>query len=168
MNNPILIGNLVSLVGCILMVLAGFLKNRKTILTVQCFQFGFLGTANLILGGVTGFVSGIISILRNLVFFNGRKSTLLKVIFISVQVLLSLNHLHGLIEWFPIFSAVLYTWFLDSDNAAVIKGSIMGAQVLWLVYDLIYQNYTAALFDAFTIISNFIGILMLKKDVSPT
>lgn len=163
MNNPIVIGNLVSLFGCILMVLTGFLRNRKTILTVQCVQFGFLATANLILGGVTGFVSGTISILRNLVFFNGRKSTLLKFLFISVQILLSLNHLHSLIEWFPIFSAVIYTWFLDTENPIVLKGSIMGAQALWLIYDLIYQNYTAAFFDVFTILSNIIGILIVRK-----
>lgn len=163
MNNPVVIGNLVSLVGCILMVLVGFIRNRQTILTVQCFQFGFQGAANLILGGISGFVSGVVSIIRNLAFFRGRKSVLLKLLFMAVQILLSADHLHGLIEWFPIISAAIYTWFLDSDKEAVLKASIIGAQVLWLVYDLFYLNYTAALFDAFTILSNFIGILMVKR-----
>lgn len=166
MNNPIIIGNCVSLIGCILMVLAGFIRKKKSILAVQCFQFGFLGTANLILGGVSGFISGIVSILRNLAFFNGRKSIILKIFFTALQIVLSLGHLNSLIEWFPIFSAAIYTWFLDTDKTVYLKLSIIAAQVLWLIYDLIYMNYTAAFFDAFTILSNFIGILMVKKTTS--
>ena len=101
--------------------------------------------------------------LRNLAFFNGRKSLLLKIIFMALQILLSLDHLHGAIEWFPIISAAIYTWFLDTDKESILKGAIIGAQVLWLVYDIAYMNYTAALFDAFTIVSNVIGIFMVRK-----
>ena len=163
MNNPIVIGNLVSLIGCTLMVLVGFIRKRKTILTVQCVQFSFQADANLILGGVSGFIAGVISIARNLAFFSGRKSIALKILFMAVQIALSYNHLDSLIHWFPVISSAIYTWFLDTNKESVLKASIIGAQVLWLVYDLLYLNYTAALFDAFTILSNFIGILMVRK-----
>ena len=73
------------------------------------------------------------------------------------------SQLDSLIHWFPVISSAIYTWFLDTNKESVLKASIIGAQVLWLVYDLFYLNYTAALFDAFTILSNFIGILMVRK-----
>lgn len=164
--NPVIIGNLISLIGCTLMVLVGFIRKRKIILTVQCVQFGFQAVANLILGGVSGFIAGIVSIVRNLAFWGGKKTFWLKALFMAVQILLSLNHLDGLIQWFPVFSAAIYTWFLDTDNEAILKGAIIGAQVLWLIYDFVYLNYTAAIFDAFTIISNIIGIFMVRKAAS--
>ena len=163
MNNPILIGNLISLIGCTLMVLVGFLRKRKTILSVQCVQFSFQAVANLILGGVSGFIAGVISIARNLAFFSGRKSIVLKLLFMAVQIALSLNHLDSLIHWFPVISSAIYTWFLDTNKESVLKASIIGAQVLWLIYDLVHLNYTGALFDIFAVVSNAVGILMIKK-----
>ena len=50
----IIIGNALSLIGAILMACIGLLKKRKQILTVQCVQFGIMGMANLVLGGITG------------------------------------------------------------------------------------------------------------------
>ena len=163
MNNPILIGNLFSFIGCSLMVLIGFIRRRKTILTVQCFQFSFQAVANLVLGGVSGFIANIISIVKNLVFFRGKQSVILKIAFMAVQILLSLGHLNSLVQWLPIFATAIFTWFLDSNKESVLKGAIIAAQVLWLIYDLVHLNYTGAIFDIFAIVSNFAGILMLRK-----
>ena len=43
--NTVILGNLISLAGCLLMVLIGFLRKKSHILTAQCFQFGLLGLA---------------------------------------------------------------------------------------------------------------------------
>ena len=37
--NTVLLGNIVALIGAAIMVSTGFLKTKKQILTVQCFQF---------------------------------------------------------------------------------------------------------------------------------
>ncbi len=163
MNNPVLIGNLFSLIGCTLMVLIGFIRKRKTILAVQCVQFSFQAVANLVLGGTSGFIANIISIVKNLVFFRGRQSLILKIVFMAVQIILSLGHLNSLVQWLPIFSTAIFTWFLDTKNETILKGAIISAQVLWLIYDLVHLNYTGVLFDIFAIVSNAVGILMLKK-----
>lgn len=162
--NTVLLGNFISLLGCLLMVVIGFLRKKSHILTAQCFQFGLLGLANLILGATSGFISGVVGITRNLVF-SKRKSTLfLKVFFVTVQVALSLPFVeNGLIDWFPIFAAVLFTWCIDTRSEVVLKVCIIAAQLFWMIFDLYYRNFTAMAFDIFTILSNLIGIFMVKK-----
>lgn len=162
--NTILLGNFISLLGCLLMVAIGFLRKKSHILTAQCFQFGLLGLANLVMGATSGFISGVVGITRNL-YFSKRKSTLLmKILFIAVQVALSLPFMgSGLLEWLPIFAAVLFTWCIDTKSEIVLKLCIIVAQLFWMIYDLNYRNYTAMAFDIFTVLSNLIGIFMVKK-----
>lgn len=162
--NPLILGNVVSLIGCVLMVITGFLRSKRQILTVQCFQFGFLGAANLIMGAYSGAVSGVISIIRNLVFSKKESSTPLKLVFIGLQLILSLKSiLSSPLEWLPLLSGVLFTWVVDAKSERTLKIAIMAAQAMWFIYDLNYQNYVAMTFDALTVLSNIIGIWMLNK-----
>lgn len=47
--NTVLLGNIVALIGAAIMVLIGFLKTKKQILTAQCFQYVALSVSNAIL-----------------------------------------------------------------------------------------------------------------------
>ena len=110
--NTILIGNLVSGIGCLIMVAIGLLRKNSHILIAQCFQCGFMGAGNLILGGVNGFIANVVSIARNLIFVKCKTTTTLKIVFIGLQLLLSLGSMDdGLICWLPIVSTALFTWF---------------------------------------------------------
>ena len=86
--NPLLIGNAISMIGCLIMVLIGFLKKKNHILIAQCVQCLFMGVGNLVLGGVSGFIANVVSILRNLVFAKLNVTTPLKLFFIILQVVL--------------------------------------------------------------------------------
>ncbi len=164
MMNPLLIGNLISGIGCLLMVAVGFLRKKNQILAVQCVQFSFMGFGNLILGGTSGFIANIVSIIRNLIFVKCRTTVGLKLFFIALQILLSLGALNGgFICWLPILAAALYTWFLDTASDVQLKIIILTTQVMWLVYDLYYQNYVASIFDLMTMGSNLVGLRMVLK-----
>ena len=161
----LLLGNIVSFFGCIVMVAVGFIKNKDSIMKVQCLQFGLMGLGNLILGAMGGFVSNGVSIIRNLVFTRMGATPRMKVGFIVVQVVLTmLSGGNGLIEWLPIISAVVYTWFLNLKNPVTFKMMIICCQLMWLVYDWYYLNYVAVTFDVLTVISTVIGIRMLLKE----
>jgi len=166
--NLVVIGNIISFIGCALMVGVGFIKKKDHIIRVQCVQFTIQGAANLILGGVTGFIANLISIARNL-WFARREGTLkVKIIFIGLQAVLSLMFLDtgaGIIGWFPVFSAAVFTWFLDVKSDAAFKIVILTAQVFWVVYDLHYLNYVAVAFDIFTMISTSIGLYWILRDL---
>ena len=162
--NMMVIGNLVSLAGCLLMVAVGFIRKKSHILAAQCVQFGFMGFGNLLLGGTSGFISNMVGIARNLVFAKFRTTTALKIFFILLQLLLSLSSLgDGLISGLPIIAAAIFTWSLDTKSEAKLKVVIITTQVLWLIYDLYYRNYVATTFDVLTMGSNIIGFFMVRK-----
>ena len=158
------VGNLVSMVGCVVMVLIGFVGKKERVISLQCVQFGFLAAGNLLLGAVSGFISGVVSILRNLVFPRVRGGVWLKGIFIAVQVVLTvLAGWAGPISLLPLLAGILFTWFIDAKSDVQLKAVIIAAQIMWAVYDFNYHNFVAFSFDILTILSNAAGIVMLKR-----
>ena len=83
--NTIILGNIIALFGSIVMVMIGFLKKKEQIIIAQCIQCGFIGLANLVLGGISGFATNCFTILRNCISF---KIEFTKKIKIILQVLL--------------------------------------------------------------------------------
>lgn len=162
--NLLLIGNAISMIGCLIMVLIGFLKQKSQILAAQCIQCLFMGVGNLVLGGISGFVCNIVTILRNLVFLKFRNTTFLKILFIVLQFVLSIGSLStGFISWLPILAAALFTWCMDTKSEAKLKICILCTQVMWLTYDLYFRNYAASAFDVMTMVSNLIGLYLVCK-----
>lgn len=160
----LLLGNIAAFVGCLLMVGIGLVKKKEHILTAQCVQFAFMGLGNLALGATAGVISNGISIVRNLVFARVKNTTMLKIVFIAIQAVLTLiTGGTALIEWLPVTAVVVYTWCLDLKSDVAFKLMIIGCQVLWTVYDLHYLNYVAFTFDILTMISTVIGIFRIKK-----
>ena len=162
--NLLLIGNAISMVGCLIMVLIGFLKKKNQILIAQCIQCLFMGVGNLTLGGISGFVCNIVTIIRNLVFVKFKNTTFLKLFFIVLQIALSVSSLSiGWISWLPILAAALFTWCMDTKSESKLKVCILCTQVMWLTYDLYFRNYVASAFDVMTFVSNCIGLYMVCK-----
>lgn len=162
--NLLLIGNAISMIGCLIMVFIGFLKKKNHILIAQCVQCVFMGVGNLVLGGISGFICNIVTIVRNLVFVKFRNTTFLKVFFILLQLVLSVSTLsNGFISWLPLIAAALFTWCMDTKSPAKLKICILITQVMWLTYDLYYRNYVASSFDVMTMVSNLIGLYMVCR-----
>jgi hypothetical protein len=166
--NIILIGNVIAFAGSLLMVGVGFLRTRKSILLVQCSMFGLMGAANIILGGFTGAVSSLVSIIRNVLCLKGPLSIPVKLLIVAIQLLLSakVNSL-GLIGWLPIISACFYTLMIDVKDEIQLKAVLIIAQSMWLAYDLTICNYVAFTFDILTVLSNAYGIISLKLQQRP-
>lgn len=162
--DTLILGNFIALIGCTLMVAVGFIKEKKNILLVQCFQFAFQGTANLILGAYAGFISGMISIIRNLIFSKKDSTTLLKIFFIVIQTALSVNPTtFSLPEILPVIASATLTWFIDAKDEVFFKKVIIVSCSFWLIYDFIYLNFVGVAFDLFSMSSNLIGIIMIHK-----
>ena len=64
----VVLGNIISLAGCIIMILIGFIKSKQKIMFAQCVQFTLQGISHMVLGGVSGAIGCAVSILRNIVF----------------------------------------------------------------------------------------------------
>ena len=163
--NALLIGNAISMIGCLVMVGIGFLKKKNHILIAQSVQCLFMGAGNLILGGISGFICNMVTILRNFVFLKFRNTTVLKIFFILLQFVLSISSLSlGWISWLPIAAAALFTWYMDTKSEAKLKIVILCTQVMWLTYDLYFRNYVASAFDVMTMISNSYCLYSILKN----
>ena len=163
--STVVLANIVSFVGCILMVSIGFIKNREKILIVQCIQLLIMGISNLILGGITAFVANMLSVVRNVYSLRCSFTLPVKLLFITAQIIIAVpfNEL-GLLGWLPIIAAVSFTMFLDVEDEIMLKLVIIFGSVMWLIFDLSLRNYTAFTFDIFTILSTCIGIWRLVRD----
>lgn len=161
-----LIGNIISFFGCILMVACGFIKRKDHMLAAQCGQFGLQSVANLMLGSVSGCVSGAVGIVRIVVFTRVKRVTVwLKVGFIALQgVLTWLSGAQTLVQWLPMLAMVAYTWYLDTENAVLFKFVNLLGVCMWLVHDIHYINYSAMFFDTLTILTTIVGMLLLLRD----
>ena len=162
--NIVLIGNIVTFFGSAMMICSGFIRSRRNILRMQSLQCLIMGSGSLILGGVTGFIANMVSIVRNYVCLKREFTIPLKFFFIAIQVALSAGfNTLGLIGWLPAISAAIFTWFLDTKNPTVLKTVIILTEVLWAIHNFTILNYVALVTDVFTILTNAIGIWILNR-----
>ena len=111
-----------------------------------------------------GLISNIVSIIRNLVFWNVRSSGWLKLVFIALQAVLFISSLGATpVSWLPLINGVLSTWFVVTPKETVLKAVIIIAQFMWLPYDLYYLNFVSAVFDIFSLLSNTYGFIRLCR-----
>lgn len=158
----LLAGNLLSLMGCLLMVATGFVIRKRQILYLQCAQCILMGGANCILGAGAGAVANLLSVARNLLFARRGGTLGWKLFFIAVQVLLTLRGgISGWLDWLPVVATAQFTWCLDTKSDMTLKLSCVAGQAMWAVYDLAYCNYAAFVFDLLTLGSNAVGIRAL-------
>lgn len=169
MNSTVLIvGNLISLAGSIVMVCIGLIKNRNRILLAQNLQFLLMAFSNLILGGISGFIANIVSILRNFFCLKFTYTNRWKVFFVVLQTGISIvtmcfSGFHWK-EILPILSTVLYTCSLGSQDAVFLKKVMIVCTAMWVAYDLMNLNITAFVFDILTITTTFISIIRIHQN----
>ena len=159
----VLIGNIISFFGCILMVAVGFIKRKEHMLATQFAQFSMQAVANLVLGSVSGSISCVIGVIRIVVFTRVKKvRSWMKIAFLALQAVITyLTGAVTLIQWVPVISMVAYTWYLDTDNEVLFKAVNLLGVCMWLFHDIHYINYSAAAFDIMTIVSTTVGVILL-------
>lgn len=164
----ILIANIISFVGAVIMVVSGLLKTKRNILIAQNIQFAIQAVGNILLGGYSGAAINLISIVRNVFCVFVPFTWVWKIVFIALQAGLTI-WVNGvaLIGLLPLVAACLFTVFLDTKNDILLKAVLTVAQVLWAVYDFSIQNYAFFVFDILTILSNLVGIFLLVRKGKP-
>lgn len=165
----VITGNFITFIGALLTIVMGLAKTKRSILTIQCFQCGVYSLANFVLGGYSGAVQNVITIFRNIFAFNNDFTFKAKLIFILLQVVLGLffNRL-GLVGLLPIIAGVSFTWFVDSKSEILLKVVIILDNLLWVYYNIVINSYISLAVNAFAIISNIMGIYIIKRSKKVT
>lgn len=156
----IIIGNIIGLIAAIIMMLSGLIKSKKKILIWQTTQIGITVISNIILGGITGIIVNLLSVIRNILCYKDKLNITAKIIISSLATIISIrfNNL-GIAGYLPVISTVTYIWLMDVKDVKKFKLLICFTMVMWLGYDLAIKGYTMALFDFLTIVSNVSTII---------
>ncbi len=160
----VILANIISFVGAVIMVVSGLLKTKRSILVAQNIQFAIQAVGNILLGGYSGAAINIISIVRNVFCVFVPFTWVWKLVFIAAQAGLTVwVNGFAVIGLLPLAAACLFTVFLDTKNDVLLKAVLTAAQVLWAIYDLSIKNYAFFVFDLLTIVSNLIAIFQMVR-----
>lgn len=161
--NTVIIGNIITFIGSLVMTASGFLKEKKAILLSQSLMYVLLGTGMLFLGGITGACVDFVNVGRNLYTLKYELTTKVKLICIALEVLLTICfNRSGLLGCLPVTTSVLITWTLSSKDEVVLKAAFILCQIMWAVYDVSIRNYATFVFDVVSIITTLIGIWRVR------
>lgn len=158
----LVIGNIICICASIIMVLIGLVKSNQKVLLFQCGQYGLFAIGNYLLGGISGCISGIVCVLRNLYSLKFKIKWFVKLFFIALQVALTaIFNNKGFIGWLPPIATCIFTWCIDTKSPIIMKLLIILAQSMWAIYDFSIQNYGTLVFDILTISTNAFSIIKL-------
>ncbi|MGN1299212.1 MAG: YgjV family protein [Candidatus Scatovivens sp.] len=160
----IIIGNIIALVASILMVYSGMLKQKKKILYFQTVQIGMFVVSNIILGGMTGAIINVLSMIRNILCYKDKLGLKEKIIITVLSVILTFrfNNL-GYIGALPLISTVVYIWLMNIKDVKKFKLLIAFTMLMWFIYDVAIKSYTSAIFDFMGIVANIVTIFQIKS-----
>lgn len=161
----LIIGNIIGLIGSIIMVYGGSVKKRENAIIVQSIQMATLSLNNLVLGSISGFIINIISIIRNLLSYKDKlyKPVIALIIIISILLTIKFNTL-GFIGYLPLINSIIFILFMNKKSDIGFKILTIVYVSLWLVHDIYIKSYTTAFFDTMTIFTSTYAIFKLKKE----
>ena len=160
----LLIGNLLALLGSLLMVYTGILKKKNKIILFQTIQIGLFVLSNIILGGITGAIINALSMIRNILCYKNKLGLKEKIVITILAIILTFkfNNL-GYIGLLPLISTVSYIWLMNVKNVKKFKLLIAFSMLMWFIYDIVINSYTSAIFDFMTIIANIATIFQIES-----
>ncbi|MBO6196154.1 MAG: YgjV family protein [Butyrivibrio sp.] len=161
----IIIANIIDFVAAIVQVGSGAIKKKSRILIVQTVQLLMQAVSMLLLGGVTGAVSNVLSCFRNFLCYKDKLTVVWKAILIvaSIGFTIALND-QGLLGIIPAAVCTIYIIFMDIKDPVKFKLLVTLSFVPWAVYHFILKSYTGAIFDVATVVTNAVTLFKMVKD----
>lgn len=160
-----LVANIIDFFAAMIQIGTGAVKKKSKILILQSVQLLMQGVAMLLLGGVTGAVSNVLSCVRNYICYKEKLNLPWKIFFIVASVVMTilLNN-QGILGMIPAAVCIVYILFMDVKDAVKFKILVMLTFIPWLIYHFILGSYTGAASDAATIVANIVTIIKMRKE----
>ena len=164
----IVIANIIDFIAALIQVGSGAIKQKTKILVVQIIQLLMQGVSMLLLGGVTGAVSNVLSCYRNYLCYKERLNGFWKAILIAASIVMTiLLNEQGLLGIIPAAVCTVYIIFMDIKDPVKFKVLVTLSFVPWMFYHFALKAYVGAIFDAATVFTNGITLyFMIRKKKS--
>ena len=160
----VIIANIIDTLAALLQVGTGAIKKKSRILVVQIVQLLMQGVSMLLLGGVTGAVSNVLSCFRNYICYKEKLNLAWKIFFIAASIVMTiLLNDQGLLGIIPAAVCTVYIIFMDVKDPVKFKILVTVTLIPWVCYHFIIKSYAGAIFDVATIIANVITLFTMVR-----
>lgn len=161
----LIIANLFGLISALILIYMGSIKEKNKVLKFQIVQSTFGASCDLILGGYSSVIIGILNIIRNILV---TKKLFNKIYMFILLVLATISITYfnklGLIGLIPLANFIFYTIFIDTKDNIIFKYVFIISMITWVIYDFIIKAYSSSIFDLFTVITAIYTLIKMKKE----
>lgn len=160
----VIAANIIDLLAAIIQIGSGAIKQKTKILIAQIIQLLMQAVSMLLLGGITGAISNVLSCFRNYLCYKGKLNVFWKVILIAATIGMTiLLNEQGLLGLIPAAVCTIFIIFMDVKDPVKFKLLVTLSFIPWVVYHFLLKSYTGAIFDVATIITNAITLCTMLK-----
>ena len=145
------------------LMLSNFGKTTKQILLLQTISFFFKSVHYYLLGGISGFLTSIISMLRNLIFTKIKSNKTWTIVFILIYLIIGFMTYTTLGSILPIIATIFYTIIVNKNNPSYLRWGMLITSIIWLLYNIYIISYSGIITQVIILFSNVIAIIKLDK-----
>lgn len=156
-------GQILGFIYALFLILSNFGKNTKQILFLQTISFFFKTLHYYLLGGISGFLTSLISMIRNIIFYKIKESKIWVVFFIIIYIIIGIITLKSIYTLLPVFATIIYTLIINYNNPKYLRYGIFITSLTWLIYNIYIISYSGIIIQIIMLISNIIAIIKLDK-----
>ena len=144
-------------------VLSMQMKNKKQIIFMFILANLFSAINFILLQSYSGAIICLFAIIQTFInkIFEKKQQQVPKVIigiYIVISIILGAITFSSIIDILPIICSILYTITIIQDKEKNIRRISLVNILLWIIYDIVCQAYTAAISDLLMTISTIIGM----------
>ena len=160
----IIIANIIDFIAALIQVGSGSIKKKSNILVVQIIQLLMQGVSMLLLGGITGAISNVLSCYRNYLCYKEKLNRVWKGILIAASVAMTvLFNNQGWLGIIPVAVCTVYILLMDVKDPIKFKLLVTLSFVPWIIYHFALKLYVAAIFDAVSVVTSAVTLCLMMR-----
>ena len=165
----IIIANIIDFAAAMVMIWSGTMKKKSKILAWQSVQLLMQTVSMTMLGGITGAISNVLSVIRNIICYKDKLTWYVKALLIAASLYLTIRfNTQGALGWLPFVVCTVYVLLMDIQNPIAFKLLVTASFVPWVAYYFLIRSYTGAFFSGATVVTNSITLcqmIKMKKEI---
>ena len=130
---------------------------------LQTISFFFKSVHYYLLGGFSGFLTSIISMVRNLIFYKVKSNKIWTSLFILIYIIIGIITYSTLGSLLPVLATIIYTLIINKNKASYLRWGMLITSVVWLAYNVYILSYSGIITQVVVLISNVSAIIKLDK-----
>ena len=165
----IILAQVFRIIGSIFSIWSDKSNDLKKIFWLNGIANLFCGISYFCVDAITGGLSSILAIFRNVIFYKWKEKLNIIVLLIYFAILIAFNitGINGILSFIPILLVIIYTAALYTKNPLYIKYAIITTCLLEIVYDYIYDVYVGiavCIIDTILVIYSMIKMKNKKSE----